>query len=196
MTEFIIKKLPYDLSSHAGLAFVGKYLKRINLNALVDPAFPVRSGCCGAVASYGSIEHISGLRRGQNHPPTATVATVSPTYSGRVTAGFRVIPMTTRLQAGPPTQLREIFRLAARGPSAGSARADPVSCCHHPLISPLPQAAADAFEDRKINPVLVARPADCRDLLPNRRYAARPAKNNAPVLGRLQCELHRCGANT
>jgi len=44
MTDFIIKKLPYDLSSHAGLAFVGKYLKRINLNALVDPAFPVRSG--------------------------------------------------------------------------------------------------------------------------------------------------------
>ena len=44
MTEFIIKKLPYDLSSHAGLAFVGKYLKRTNLNALVDPAFPVRSG--------------------------------------------------------------------------------------------------------------------------------------------------------
>ena len=23
MTDFIIKKLPYDLSSHAGLAFVG-----------------------------------------------------------------------------------------------------------------------------------------------------------------------------
>ena len=44
MTDFIIKKLPYDLSSHVGLAFVGKYLKRINLNALVDPAFPVRSG--------------------------------------------------------------------------------------------------------------------------------------------------------
>jgi len=44
MTEFIIKKLPYDLSSHAGLAFVGKYLKRIKLNSLVDSAFPVRSG--------------------------------------------------------------------------------------------------------------------------------------------------------
>ena len=27
MTDFIIKKLPYDLSSHAGLAFIGKYLK-------------------------------------------------------------------------------------------------------------------------------------------------------------------------
>ncbi len=44
MTDFIIKKLPYDLSSNAGLALVGQYLKRINLNALVDPAFPVRSG--------------------------------------------------------------------------------------------------------------------------------------------------------
>jgi hypothetical protein len=27
MTDFIIKKLPYDLSSHAGLAFIGKYRK-------------------------------------------------------------------------------------------------------------------------------------------------------------------------
>lgn len=44
MTEFIIKKLPYDLSGQAGLALVGKYLRRINFNALVDPAFPVRSG--------------------------------------------------------------------------------------------------------------------------------------------------------
>ena len=44
MTDFIIKRLPYDLSSNAGLALVGKYLQRINLNALVDCHFPVRSG--------------------------------------------------------------------------------------------------------------------------------------------------------
>ena len=44
MSEFVVKQLPYDLSSQAGLALIGKYLKRINLNALVDPAFPVRSG--------------------------------------------------------------------------------------------------------------------------------------------------------
>ncbi len=44
MTDFIIKKLPYDLSSHAGLALIGKYLKRINTNSMIDPAFPVRSG--------------------------------------------------------------------------------------------------------------------------------------------------------
>ena len=44
MTDFIIKKLPYDLSSHAGLALIGKYLKRININSMIDPVFPVRSG--------------------------------------------------------------------------------------------------------------------------------------------------------
>jgi hypothetical protein len=36
MTNFIIKKLPYDLSSHAGLALISKYLKRININALAQ----------------------------------------------------------------------------------------------------------------------------------------------------------------
>jgi len=44
MPDFIIKQLPYDLSQHAGLALIGKYLKRINLNAMVDPVCPVRSG--------------------------------------------------------------------------------------------------------------------------------------------------------
>jgi hypothetical protein len=44
MTDFIIKRLPYDLSSHAGLALVGQYLKQINAPALIDPAYPVRSG--------------------------------------------------------------------------------------------------------------------------------------------------------
>jgi len=44
MTDFLIKRLPYDLSSHAGLAFIGKYLKRININGLIDPPFPMRSG--------------------------------------------------------------------------------------------------------------------------------------------------------
>ena len=54
MTEFVIKKLPYDLSSHAGLAFIGKYLKRVNVNALIDPKFPVRSGVANSevIKSY------------------------------------------------------------------------------------------------------------------------------------------------
>jgi len=44
VTDFSFRRLPYDLSSHAGLAFIGKHLQRININALIDPAFPVRSG--------------------------------------------------------------------------------------------------------------------------------------------------------
>jgi hypothetical protein len=44
MTDFIIKQLKYDLSSHAGLAMVGKYLASTKFNTLVDCAFPVRSG--------------------------------------------------------------------------------------------------------------------------------------------------------
>ena len=44
MSDFIIKMLPYDLSSHAGLGFIGKHLKRVNVNSLVDRRFPVRSG--------------------------------------------------------------------------------------------------------------------------------------------------------
>ena len=44
MTDFIIKKLPYDLTSNAGLAFIGKHLKRINLQSMIDTVFPVRSG--------------------------------------------------------------------------------------------------------------------------------------------------------
>jgi hypothetical protein len=42
--EFVVKKLPYDLSSHGGLALVGRLLKRINLPAMVDPQYPVRAG--------------------------------------------------------------------------------------------------------------------------------------------------------
>lgn len=70
MTDFIIKKLPYDLSSQSGLALVGQYLKNINLPALVDPRFPVRSGVsnsailksylallCQGKSDFDAIEH-------------------------------------------------------------------------------------------------------------------------------------------
>ena len=34
MTDFVINQLSYDLNNQAGLALIGKYLKRININAL------------------------------------------------------------------------------------------------------------------------------------------------------------------
>lgn len=42
--EFVVKKLPYDLSSHGGLALVGRLFKRINLPAMIDPKYPMRGG--------------------------------------------------------------------------------------------------------------------------------------------------------
>ena len=42
--DFVVKKLPYDLSSHGGLALVGRLFKRINLAAVIDPKYPVRGG--------------------------------------------------------------------------------------------------------------------------------------------------------
>ena len=44
MTDFIIKKLPYDLTSNAGLALVGQYMKRLGISARVDRKFPVGVG--------------------------------------------------------------------------------------------------------------------------------------------------------
>lgn len=42
--DFVVKKLPYDLSSHGGLALIGRLFKRINLPAMIDPKYPVRGG--------------------------------------------------------------------------------------------------------------------------------------------------------
>ena len=41
MTDFIIKKLSYDLTSNAGLALVGQYFKRLGINQRIDPKFPL-----------------------------------------------------------------------------------------------------------------------------------------------------------
>jgi hypothetical protein len=56
MTDFIIEKPPSNLSSHAGLAFVGKYLKRININALSCEA-------CSTPETIKSCITMRGVRR-------------------------------------------------------------------------------------------------------------------------------------
>jgi hypothetical protein len=44
MTDFVIKQLPYDLTSNAGLALVGQYMKRLGIDARVDRQFPLGAG--------------------------------------------------------------------------------------------------------------------------------------------------------
>ena len=58
MTDFIIKKLPYDLTSNAGLALVGQYLKRLNISARIDAKFPVGPG---AIANSDIFKSYIGL---------------------------------------------------------------------------------------------------------------------------------------
>ena len=41
MTDFNIKKLPYELTSNAGLALVGQYFKRLGINQRIDTKFPL-----------------------------------------------------------------------------------------------------------------------------------------------------------
>ena len=44
MSDFIIKKLAYDLISNAGLALVGQHTKRLGISALIDRKFPAAVG--------------------------------------------------------------------------------------------------------------------------------------------------------
>jgi hypothetical protein len=44
MTDFIIKKLPYNLTSNAGLALVGQYFKRLEIGKSLDREFPINKG--------------------------------------------------------------------------------------------------------------------------------------------------------
>ena len=64
MTVFIIKKLPFDLTSDAGLALVGQYMKRLGISAGVDSKFPVGIG--GIVNSNILKSYLGLLVQGKN----------------------------------------------------------------------------------------------------------------------------------
>ncbi len=58
MTDFIIKKLPYELTSNAGLALVGQYVKRLGVSSLIDRKFPVG---VGGIANSDILKSYLGL---------------------------------------------------------------------------------------------------------------------------------------
>ena len=58
MTDFIIKKLSYDLTSNAGLALVGQYIKRLGIQSRVDRQFPVG---VGGIANSDILKSYLGL---------------------------------------------------------------------------------------------------------------------------------------
>lgn len=59
MTDFQIKRLPYNLTAHAGLSLVGQYLKRYaQIDQVIDPRFPVSSK--GGIATSSLIKAYRG----------------------------------------------------------------------------------------------------------------------------------------
>ena len=64
MTDFIIKKLPYDLTSNAGLALVGQYTKHLGISAVVDHKCP---GAVGGIPNSNILKsYLDLLVQGKN----------------------------------------------------------------------------------------------------------------------------------
>lgn len=60
MTDFAIKRLPYNLTAHAGLSLVGQYLKRFaQLDQVIDPRFPISGQ--GGIATSSLLKAYIGL---------------------------------------------------------------------------------------------------------------------------------------
>lgn len=109
MTDFLVKQLPYDLSSQAGLALIGKYLGRINLNALVDPAFSVRSG----IANSDILKSYLGLLSLGKNDFEAIEGQRPDTFFARA-LGLRAVPSSATLRQRLDTHASAWFDLAER----------------------------------------------------------------------------------
>ena len=109
MTDFLIKRLPYDLRSHAGLAFIGKYLKRINFNGLIDPPFPARSG----IANSDILKSYLGLLCLGKNDFDAIENFRGNAFFIRV-LGLRTVPSSPTLRQRLDTQASDWFELAAQ----------------------------------------------------------------------------------
>jgi hypothetical protein len=109
MTDFLIKRLPYDLSSHAGLALIGQYLKRINLNALIDPAFPVRSG----IANSCIVKSYLGLLCLGKNDFDAIESFRADAFFMRA-LGLQAVPSSPTLRQRLDTHASDWFELAAQ----------------------------------------------------------------------------------
>ena len=109
MTDFVIKQLPYDLSNQAGLALIGKYLKRININALIDPAFPVRSG----IANSDILKSYLGLLCLGKNDFDAIEGQRKDTFFARA-LHLRAVPSSPTLRQRLDTHAPDWFDLAER----------------------------------------------------------------------------------
>jgi len=74
MANSAIRKLPYHFSLHTGVAFIGKYLQRVQVNAPIGREFPVRYGVANTEALKSDLalpyldKSAMGLNTGASSP--------------------------------------------------------------------------------------------------------------------------------
>ena len=108
MTDFIIKKLPYDLTSNAGLALVGQYIKRIGLNQLVDPKFSIG---VGGIANSDILKSYLGLLVQGKNDFDAIEAFRSDNFFTR-SLGVGAVPSSPTIRQRMDTHAASWFELA------------------------------------------------------------------------------------
>jgi hypothetical protein len=108
MTDFIIKKLPYDLTSNAGLALVGQYAKRLGVSDRVDRKFPVG---VGGIANSDILKSYLGLLVQGKNDFDAVEAFRGDDFFTRA-LGIGTVPSSSTLRQRMDTHAASWFDLA------------------------------------------------------------------------------------
>ena len=100
MTDFVIKKRSYTLTSNAGLALVGYYTKCLGISVLVDRKFPV---AVGGIPNSNILKSYHGLLvQGKNAE--------DPVDFGVLACGYMAVDWDTFLMSNPGAQKEAIER--------------------------------------------------------------------------------------
>ena len=108
MTDFILKKLPYDLTSNAGLALVGQYIKRLGLSHRVDRKFPVG---IGGIANSDILKSYLGLLVQGKNDFDAVEAFRGDDFFTR-SLGVGIVPSCSTMRQRMDTHAASWFELA------------------------------------------------------------------------------------
>jgi hypothetical protein len=110
MTDFIIKNLSYDLTSNAGLALVGQYMKRLGIGARVDHKFPLG---VGGIANSDILKpYLSLLVQGKNDFDEIEEFRVDDFFTRSLDVG--VVPSSSTLRQRMDTHAASWFELAGK----------------------------------------------------------------------------------
>jgi hypothetical protein len=137
MTDFLIKRLPYELTSNAGLALVGQYFKRLGVSRRVDARFPVG---LGGIANSDIIKSYLGLLVQGKNDFDAIEAFRKDAFFARC-LGIGCVPssptMRQRMDANAPDwfELADEFNLALLGANYGGNKVElgALPCGYMPL---------------------------------------------------------------